>query len=180
MPWSATPDLGRDVTPLVLQHHVVSGTLAETDRLLALAYEKHPVNKEDMLQEAKQQDVDVGWSHEDLLLQPGVRKHASAKKPSAPEAESKKEETHRTYSDYISHRIFPEVDKVRIHIPTGHIIGERDPVKDSSVMMRDMCDARVMLTYKHGFGHEIPVRSRTDLNRIKEVIEKTVTKSEFV
>lgn len=43
-----------------------------------------------------------------------------------------------------------------------------------------MCDPRVMLTYSHGFGHEIPSRSLKDLKKIKEVIEKTVIRSDFV
>ena len=86
----------------------------------------------------------------------------------------------RKYNDYSAHRMLPEVDKVRIPMPTGQIFGERDPLKELGKTMCDMCDPRVILTYKHGFGHGIPARSPRDLKRIVEVIEKTVIRSEFV
>lgn len=86
----------------------------------------------------------------------------------------------RKYNDYVAHRMFPEVDKVRVPIPTEHVPGEHDPFKELGTTMCDMRDPRVMLTYKHGFGHEIPSRSPSDLEKIKEVIEKTVIRSEFV
>lgn len=86
----------------------------------------------------------------------------------------------RKYSDYMAHRMFPEVDKVRVPIPAGHILGEQDPLKDLGSTMCLMFDPRLMLVHKHGFGHEIPARSLKDLKKIKEVIEKTVIRSEFV
>ena len=75
--------------------------------------------------------------------------------------------------------MFPEVDKVRVPIPTGHILGELDPMRESGEMMCEMCDKRSMLMYKHGFGHEIPARSMKGLRKIRDVIEKTIIRSDF-
>ena len=170
MPWSATPELGKDVTPLVIQRQNVPCTLTETDRMLALEHEKH-ASKEEMLKNAERKAND--WVSDDLL-QPMI-KHPRQKI----HAQTEEQRVEPRYEDYIAHRIFPEVDKVRVGVPTGHILGERDPIRESSLTMSAMCDARVMLTYKHGFGHEIPTRSPRDLMRIKELIEKTVIRSEF-
>ena len=73
--------------------------------------------------------------------------------------------------------VFPQVDKVRVLIPNVHILGEQDPLKDLGSSMCLMCDPRLMLIYKHGFGHEIPARSPQDLKKIKKVSEKTVIRS---
>ena len=64
-------------------------------------------------------------------------------------------------------------------IPTGHVLGERDPLLDLGSTMCLMCDPRLMLVHKHAFGHEIPARSTKGLKKIKEVIEKTVIRWEF-
>ncbi len=168
MPWSATTDLGKDVTPLVIQHQYIPCTSAEADRALALEYERNP-NKENMLKDERH----ANWGDGDLI--PPMLKQ-SYHNVFAQELEKG---TVRTYSDFVAHRMFPEVDKVRVPIPTGHILGERDPLKELGTTMCEMCDPRLMLTYKHGFGHEIPARSPRDLIRIKEVIEKTVIRSDF-
>ena len=76
--------------------------------------------------------------------------------------------------------MFPEVDNVRVPIPSAHILGELDPLRELGETMIEMCDKRNMLTYKHAYGHEIPARSRVDLKKIANCIEKTVIRSEFV
>ena len=168
MPWSATKALGKDVTPLVIQHQYVPCTLAEADRVLALEYERNPT-KEDMLKDER----NANWGDGDLI--PPMMRHAYQNI----HAQDVEKGVDREYNDYMSHRMFPEVDKVRVPIPTGHVLGEQDPLKDLGSAMCLMCDPRLMLVHKHGFGHEIPARSLKDLKKIKEVIEKTVIRSEF-
>lgn len=169
MPWSATEDLGKDVTPLVIKRRYVPCTLAEADRVLALEYEKNPT-KEDMLQDER----NTNWDDGDLI--PPMMRHAYQNI----HAQDVEKGVERKYNDLRAHRMFPEVDNVRVPVPSGHVLGERDPQKELGMTMCDMCDPRVMLTYKHGFGHEIPARSPKDLKKIVEVIEKTVFRSDFV
>lgn len=169
MPWSATEDLGKDVTPLVIQDQYIPCTLAEADRMLALEYEKNPT-EEDMLNDERHKN----WGEGDLI--PPMLRQAHQNMY----AQDVENGVERKYNDYRAHRMFPEVDKVRVPVPTGHILGERDPLKELGTTMCDMCDPRAMLTYKHSFGHEIPARSPKDLKKIVEVIEKTVFRSDFV
>lgn len=168
-PWSATEDLGKDVTLLVIQHQYVPCTLAEADRVLALEYEKNPT-KEDMLKDER----NTNWGDGDLI--PPMMRQAYQNI----HAKDLEKGVDRKYNDYMSHRMFPEVDKVRVPIPTGHILGQYDPHKELGTTMCDMCDPRVMLIYEHEYGHEIPARSPRNLKKIKELIEKTVIRSEFV
>ncbi len=169
MPWSATEGLGYDVTPLVIQHQYVPTTLAETERVIALEYKRNPT-KEAMLKDERNAD----WEDGDLI--PPMMRHAYQNI----HQQDVEKGVERKYNDYRAHRMFPEVDKVRVPIPSGHILGELDPLKELGETMCEMCDKRSMLTYKHGFGHEIPARSMKDLRKIRDVIEKTVIRSEFV
>ncbi|KAL9067348.1 MAG: hypothetical protein Q9161_006956 [Pseudevernia consocians] len=168
MPWSATEDLGKDVTPLVIHHRYVPCTLAEAERVLALEYERNPT-KENFLTDERH----TNWGDGDLI--PLMMRHAYQKI----HEQRVEKGVGRKWNDFVAHRMFPEVDKVRIPIPTGHILGEHDPFKELGTTMCDMCDPKVMLKYKHDFGHEIPSRSPRDLKRIKDVIEKTVIRSDF-
>lgn len=168
MPWSASPNLGIDVTPLVIQHCEVPRTLAEAEHVLALEYAKYPV-KEDMLNDERH----IDWRKGDMV--PPMMKNAYVDV----KRQNLDNEAEKEYEDYRAHRFFPEADKVRVPVPSAHILGELDPLKESSLAMCEMCDKRVMLTYKHGFGHEIPTRSPRDLQKIKEVFEKTVIRSDF-
>ena len=169
MPWSATEDLGYDVTPLVIQHQYVPTTLAEAERVIALEYKKNPT-KEAMLKDERNTD----WEDGDLI--PPMMRHAYQNI----HQQDVENGVDRKYNDYRAHRMFPEVDKVRVPIPSAHILGELDPLKELGETMCEMCDKRSMVTYKHGFGHEIPARSMKDLRKIRDVIEKTVIRSEFV
>lgn len=85
----------------------------------------------------------------------------------------------RDYDDYRSHRMFPEVDKVRIEVPSAHILGAKDPLYELSVRMCEMSDPKVSLKYEHGFGHEFPVKSQRDMRKLGEVIEKTIIRADF-
>ncbi|KAL8699911.1 MAG: hypothetical protein Q9201_005738 [Fulgogasparrea decipioides] len=172
MPWSATEDLGKDVGPLAIRLQSIPPTEAEADRAIARELEKHK-SKEDMLDDAAR-----GAHWEDGGLIAPMMRHAY-KNTHAQDLE--KGVSHHKYSDYRAHRIFPEVDKVRVTVPTGHILAERDPLRELGEGMMKMCEPSLRLSFKHGFGHEIPpARSTRDLVKIKEVIEKTVMRSELV
>ena len=169
MPWSATPDLGKDVTPLVIQHQPIPCTLSEANRVLALEHARNPTK------EATLNDERVAnWTDGELI--PPMMRYTYQNI----HAQDLEKGVNRQYDDYRAHRMFPEVDKVRVSVPTGHILAEQDPLLEMSATMCKMCDEKVMLTYKHGFGHEIPARSAKDLRKIRDVIEKTVIRSEFM
>lgn len=168
MPWSATESLGYNVTPLLIQHQYVPTTLAAAEQAIALEHKKNPT-EEAMLRD----ESNTNW--EDGGLVPPMMRLAY--KNIHEQYVDKRFD--RTYNDYRARRIFPEVDKVRIPIPTAHVLGELDPQRELGETMREMCDKRCMLVYKHAFGHEIPARSRVDLRKIAGVIEKTVIRSEF-
>ena len=169
MPWSATEDLGFDVTPLVIQHQYVPTTLAAAEKAITFEYKKNPT-KEAMLRDERNAD----WEDGDLI--PPMMRHAY-KNIHQQDVDNG---INRRYDDYRAHRMFPEVDKVRVPIPSAHILGELDPLRELGETMIEMCDKRNTLTYKHAYGHEIPARSRVDLKKIANVIEKTVIRSEFV
>lgn len=169
MPWSATEDLGKDVTPLVIQRIYVPSTLAEAERVLAIEQEKH-ATKEDMLD--YERDADRG----DGDLMPPMMRHAYRKR----HTQDVEAGVERKYDDYRAHRIFPELDKVRVPMPSAHILGENDPMRELGEATVKLCDDRLTLVYKHGFGHEIPTRSLKDIRKIKDVIEKIVIRSNFV
>lgn len=169
MPWSATKDLGKDVTSLVIQQQHVPCTLVEADRLLARGFQWDST-KEHMLKDKR----DANWDDDDLITFMIRNAYQNV------HSQDLERGLDRKYDDLVAHRMFSEVDKVRVPIPTGHILGDKDPLKEPSAAMCNMCDSRVMLTYKHDFGHEIPTRSPRDLRKIKEVIEKIVIRSDFV
>ena len=169
MPWSATEDLGHDVTPRVFQPQYVPTTLVAAEKAIAYEYKKNPT-KEAMLRDERNAD----WEDGDLI--PPMMRHAY-KNIHQQDVDNG---INRRYDDYRAHRMFPEVDKVRVPIPSAHILGELDPLRELGETMIEMCDKRNMLTYKHAYGHEIPARSRVDLKKIANCIEKTVIRSEFV
>ena len=82
------------------------------------------------------------------------------------------------YKRYVTRMFHPEVDKVRIQIPTAHVVGRNDPVRDASLKLVDMCDVRYVSVYEHKGGHELP-KTADSLQRIKDVIQKTVMRSEL-
>ena len=76
-------------------------------------------------------------------------------------------------------RFQPEVDPVRIEIPTAHIVGKHDEVSDSSHQLIRLCDEECAGVYEHAGGHEV-WRTAGDLQIIKSLILKTVARSELM
>ena len=85
----------------------------------------------------------------------------------------------RDYDDYRAHRMFPEVDSVRIGVPSAHILGAKDPLYELSATMVEMCDPNVSLKHEHGFGHEFPIKSQRDMKKLGDIIEKTIIRADF-
>ncbi|KAL8727065.1 MAG: hypothetical protein Q9166_006308 [cf. Caloplaca sp. 2 TL-2023] len=162
MPWSATVDLGKNVTPLVITRQSIPCTVAETEKVLLVD---------------QQRDSKVESSQGDLtptMLQQTHEPSSSSTSSQPPHP--------KDYSDIVSHRIFPELDTVRISIPTAHILGEKDSVFESGLRLIEMCDPILMKVYKHAAAHEIPGRSGgggRDLAKIGEVVEKTVARADM-
>ena len=76
-------------------------------------------------------------------------------------------------------RFHPEVDQIRIELPTAHIVGENDEVSDSSHQLIQLCDEKYAGVYEHAGGHET-WRTAGDLQMIKNLILKTVARSELM
>ncbi|KAL9103459.1 MAG: hypothetical protein Q9163_001487, partial [Psora crenata] len=124
MPWSATKEIGVDVTPLLIQHRDMPCTLAETERLLAFEYEKYPT-REDMLRDKRK----ANWVDGDII--PPMMRNAYHDI----HAQVVEKGLDRKYNDYEAHRMFPEADKARLQMPTAHILGEHDPFKEQGTTM---------------------------------------------
>lgn len=76
-------------------------------------------------------------------------------------------------------RFHPEVDQIRIELPTAHIVGKTDQVSDSSHQLVQLCDEKYAGVYEHDGGHEV-WRTAGDLQMIKNLILKTVAQSELI
>ncbi|KAL8810421.1 MAG: hypothetical protein Q9200_002589 [Gallowayella weberi] len=169
MPFSASPDIGLDVTPLVIAQREIPTTRAETEQQL-----------KNIRQETKRNsDAPEDGPNGSLLLPMPQQQHPSL----ASKSTSQPPQPNQTSSAYISRRLFPEIDRVRISIPTAHILGTQDAFFESGTRMTEMCEAKVMRVYKHTGGHEIPTRMGKngvrEVEKIREAIEKTVQRAEF-
>ncbi len=169
MPWSATPSLGLDVTPLVLRHGNIPPTLPRVEAALAEERKRNPT-EEDILK-----DDNIGdWEYGELV--PSIMRYTYQHIHQQIVDNGK----HRKYADFEARRMFAEVDKVRLSQPTGHILAELDPVRELGEAMVEMCDPKVRLCHENkGFAHEMPYRSARDMKKIAEVVEKTIRRPEF-
>ena len=151
--WSSDEDMGVDVTPLILRGLPIPVELSELNAALVA------VSKEPDL------DLSVKPSTDGIY---------------APLRRIFEEEitVPIVYKNYITRRIHPEHDSVQLRVPTAHILGKADWAYESGKKLREMCDMDSALTWEHSKGHEIP-RNGIDVLKIKEIIEKTVTRSEF-
>ena len=79
--------------------------------------------------------------------------------------------------NYYTRSLHPEIVQTRLHIPTLHVLGKADDVYEGSKHMAELCDAKLRLIYEHKGGHEV-TRDKIDLLRLKEMVEKTVARSQ--
>lgn len=81
-----------------------------------------------------------------------------------------------SYQKIRTRRMHPEVDKVRLSIPTGHAISKNDFAYVGSQMLRQLCDSRLMSTMEHSAGHAIP-RNVLEARKFRDLIERTQAKA---
>jgi len=79
----------------------------------------------------------------------------------------------------IVRRMEPDVDTVRINIPTAHLIGKMDPAYGQSARLLGLCEKSLASVFEESFGHEVP-KKKGQSRKISDLIEEVVMKSEFM
>jgi Serine hydrolase (FSH1) len=151
--WSSDPELGVDITPLIIRSRPVPIEMSELNAALAAV--------------AKEPDFDPSSK----VWIDGM--YAPLRRLLAEEAKSP-----FVYENFHTQQLHPDHDRIRLRVPTAHILGKADWAYESGKKVQQMCDTSSILTWEHPKGHEIP-RSGIDVLKIKDMIEKTVTRSEF-
>lgn len=75
-------------------------------------------------------------------------------------------------------RYHPEREKVRIDVPTLHIMGRLDPFVPQSHLLADLCTTKERSIIIHDLGHKLP-RDRQFACKAAAAIEKLITKVLF-
>lgn len=153
LPWTADELHGIDVTPLIVLHRAIPYDLIDI---------KHDV--EAASEEAKHRLPSSYGS----LIPPALRDLAKQHEGGAFE-----------YDKYITRKYHPDVDDIRIDIPTGHVVGKRDDMRAFGRKLFELCREDRATLFEHNAGHEIPASPAVS-RRIADLIEKTVTRSEFL
>ena len=156
LPWSVDPNSGIDVTSLIVQDGNVPVELLEIRR---------------RLEEVRS---DLG---ETSMVNP-LERIPEALRGAVSEM---RQTTHGPY-DQEQHpirRFHPDIDQVRIELPTAHIVGKHDQVSDSSNQLVQLCDEKYAGIHEHAGGHEVS-STADDLQVIKNLILKTVAQGELM
>lgn len=61
-----------------------------------------------------------------------------------------------TAGDVPLQRYHPEKEKLRLGVPTLHVMGRRDPFVAQSYLLGDLCEAVERNTLVHELGHKLP------------------------
>ncbi len=167
MPYSACPFLGVDVTPLVLTNEYIPPTLAETQSALARTAAQYPSP------EAVFTGVRKGIWNDGKLI-PEFMKKALQTVVDQEIAESGER---REWEGFRSHRMFVEANpRVRIEIPTAHLVAEGDEMRALGEANALMCEEKTRILYKSKGGHGVP-RAERDVRKVSEIIERTVERA---
>lgn len=156
LPWSIDRSSGIDVTPLVVRDGRVPAEMSDVRRRLA----------EVRSGAADATSTDIPEGIPDALR-------------SAVNEMIKTNDLPYDSEKHPIRMIHPEIDRIRIDMPTLHILGKHDQVCGSSHKLIQMCDERHVNVYEHGGGHEVS-RTVGDLQKIRDLILKTVARSELV
>ncbi|KAJ5096784.1 hypothetical protein N7456_007505 [Penicillium angulare] len=156
LPFSWTPELGQDVTNVLLSDNPLD-TSVEAWQNTSLSCE---LKLEPLRQVAKHALFDIN-----------------------PEVELKWRATIDTVvgkdNDYLRPRCFhPELYDDRLELATAHLWGERDIFDPHSRKFFQLCDSDLARSHQHDGGHDFP-QSWDDNERFSEIIQKTVLKSQF-
>lgn len=169
MAYSAIPELGIDVTPLIITHQHVPCTLAETQSALDRTNAQNPS------QEAMLADARNGAWKEGKLIPEFVKKAFQG----GVDSEAANGVKRSKWEDFKTRRMFVEVDpEVRIRIPTAHLVADKDEVRAEGETLAKMCEEKTRLVYKSSGGHGVPKLDR-DVGKVSEVIERTVERAGF-
>ncbi|KAL4867996.1 serine hydrolase FSH [Aspergillus spectabilis] len=68
----------------------------------------------------------------------------------------------------------PDVDEVRIRIPTAHVYGRQDDWRRHSMELRGLCCPQLQIEFEHDGGHEVP---RHASEEICDVFEELVIRA---
>ena len=70
----------------------------------------------------------------------------------------------------------------RIHIPTLHLTGARDPARLSSMTLYNLCERQLAVLYDHGKGHTIPWGASTEeiAKRVRGTMVRAQTSSYLI
>ena len=153
LPWSADYTNGVDVTPLLLRHKWIPTDISELNAQLKQAVHEKAYDP------TMDTDHGVPVQLSEIIAELSNESHDP--------------------QTYVSRKFHPEVDAARLPVPTAHIVGKEDEHRGSGLKLAEMCDKRYANLYEHKGGHEMP-RTATDMQKIKDVILKTVTRSELV
>ncbi|KAJ9656590.1 hypothetical protein H2198_004824 [Neophaeococcomyces mojaviensis] len=153
LPWSGDEEEGVEVTDWVLSHKLVSPDLEDIKRFNSWAAE-HPDDRPDPSDR-------TGINPALYSLMPAWLAAGKA----------------FDRQNYYTRVYHPEVVLTRLNIPTLHVFGKVDEVYEGAKRMAELCDAKSRLIYEHKGGHEMP-KNKVDLLRIKDLVEKTVARSQ--
>ena len=67
--------------------------------------------------------------------------------------------------------LHPDVDTVRVSIPTAHVYGKKDSWRRHSMDLVRLCESKDRICFQHDGGHEIP---KTASEEICDVLEELV------
>lgn len=76
-------------------------------------------------------------------------------------------------------RFHHDHDTMRIGIPTAHVIGKEDGYREQSYALLKLCNPALAVSMEHPGDHEVP-RTAEVTRAIADVIQRTITRSEFV
>jgi hypothetical protein len=153
LPWACDESTGIDVTALIIRGRSIPVHLPELQAAIEAI--------------EKEANYDSQSWHKADWISPAIRERVKevGKEPGV-------------YETYITRRMHPDHDTVRLQVPTAHILGRTDFAYEGGKKLRDLCELRYSHTWEHSGGHTIP-RVGIDVLKIREVIEKTVSRSEF-
>ena len=170
LPYSATPTLGIDITPLLLTHQPIPLTLAATQTALSRTSGNHP-SRAALLAEVRNAGAGTEGDAKPVLEMTKIAAQ------SALDQEATHGVTRARWEDFESRRWFVEVDKeVRIGIPTAHLVGKGDEMKGEGERLVELCEEKSRLFYLCAGGHEVP-RAERDVRRVCQVVERIVERA---
>ncbi|KAL9609348.1 MAG: hypothetical protein Q9167_005872 [Letrouitia subvulpina] len=71
--------------------------------------------------------------------------------------------------------VLSDETSLRIRIPTAHVLGAKDPVRQLSLTLFNLCDPSLATMFDHGKGHTIPWGAATEkmATEIRQVIRRS-------